>query len=120
ANFDAAHNTRYGHAAPSERIQLANIRLTVTVARGGADAAEWLAAPFSASDAQPEESRNVIFDDPGQPRAARILWRPGLAAGTEVDGPAVIEEPNSTTLLYPGDHMRISEHGHMIIDVGQG
>ncbi|MBT6290897.1 MAG: hydantoinase/oxoprolinase family protein, partial [Rhodospirillaceae bacterium] len=120
ANFDAAHNTRYGHAAPNERIQLANIRLTVTVARGGADAAEWLAAPFSASDAQPEESRDVIFGDPGQPRAARILWRPGLAAGTEVDGPAVIEEPNSTTLLYPGDHMRISEHGHMIIDVGQG
>ena len=120
ADFDAAHNTRYGHAAPNERIQLANIRLSVTVARGGASAAEWLAAPFRAGDAQPEESRDVIFDDPGQPRAARILWRPGLAAGTEVDGPAVIEEPNSTTLLYPGDHMRISEHGHMIIDVGQG
>jgi N-methylhydantoinase A len=120
ADFDAAHNTRYGHAAPNERIQLANIRLTVTVTRGGASVAEWLAAPFRAGDAQPEESRDVIFDDPDQPEVARILWRPGLAAGTEVEGPAVIEEPNSTTLLYPGDQMHISEHGHMIIDVGQG
>jgi len=120
ADFDAAHDTRYGHAAPTERIQLANIRLTVTVARGGANVAEWLAAPFHAGDAQPEESRDVIFDDPDQPQAARILWRPGLAAGTEVEGPAVIEEPNSTTLLYPGDQMHISEHGHMIIAVGQG
>jgi N-methylhydantoinase A len=120
ADFDAAHNTRYGHAAPDERIQVANIRLTVTVERGGADVSEWLAAPYRASDSQPEETRDVIFADPGQPQAARILWRPGLAAGTEVEGPAVIEEPNSTTLLYPGDHMRISEHGHIIIDVGQG
>jgi N-methylhydantoinase A len=119
ADFDAAHDTRYGHAAPDERIQVANIRLTVTVARGGASVSEWLAAPYRAGESQPEETRDVIFSDPAKPQAARILWRPGLAAGTEVDGPAVIEEPNSTTLLYPGDHLRISEHGHMIIDVGQ-
>jgi N-methylhydantoinase A len=118
ADFDAAHNVRYGHAAPNERIQVAKIRLAVTVARGGATAAEWLTVPFSTDDAQPEETRDVIFTDPGQRWAARILWRPGLAPGTEVEGPAVIEEPNSTTLIYPGDQMRISEHGHMIIEVG--
>ena len=74
--------------------------------------------PFAAEDGAAEESRDVIFEDPNQPLAARILWRPGLPAGTEVEGPAVIEEPNSTTLLYPGDRMRVSEHGHLIVAVG--
>ncbi|MEE2760284.1 MAG: hydantoinase/oxoprolinase family protein, partial [Pseudomonadota bacterium] len=119
ADFDAAHNLRYGHAAPYERIQVAKIRLAVTVARSGATAAEWLATPFSTDDAQPEETRDVIFTDPGQPQAARILWRPGLSPGTEVGGPVVIEEPNSTTLIYPGDQMHINENGHMIIEVGR-
>ena len=39
------------------------------------------------------------FDDPQRPLEARILWRPRSPAGTEIDGPAVIEEPNSTTLI---------------------
>ena len=38
-------------------------------------------------------------------------------AGFEVTGPAVIEEPNSTTLVFPGDRARISAHGHIIIDI---
>jgi len=117
-DFDQAHHTRYGHAAPSERIQVANIRLTLSVPRDGASVTEWLAQPFAAEDGAAEESRDVIFEDPNQPLAARILWRPGLPAGTEVEGPAVIEEPNSTTLLYPGDRMRVSEHGHLIVAVG--
>jgi N-methylhydantoinase A len=46
---------------------------------------------------------------------ARIVWRPGLSAGSVVEGPAVIEEPNSTILVYPGDVAVITEHGHVDI-----
>ena len=44
-----------------------------------------------------------MFDDAARPVETRILWRPHLAAGTEIVGPAVIEEPNSTILIAPGD-----------------
>jgi len=47
------------------------------------------------------------------------VWRPGLPPGTEIAGPAVIEEPNSTTLLCPGDVARVDPHGHLIISVGE-
>jgi N-methylhydantoinase A len=50
---------------------------------------------------------------------ARILWRPGLAAGTQIEGPAVVEEPNSTTLLAVGDRAVIHPSGHIIISLAE-
>jgi hypothetical protein len=29
----------------------------------------------------------------------------------------VIEEPNATTLIYPGDVASVSDAGHLVIDV---
>ena len=66
----------------------------------------------------PDETRPVIFDDPARPLQARVVWRPSLPAGAEVAGPAVIEEPNSTFLLHPGDVARVSEAGHLVVTVG--
>jgi N-methylhydantoinase A len=81
--------------------------------------AQWLGAPFLPERAAPEERRPVVFDDPQQPVEARILWRPGLAAGTEIVGPAVIEEPNSTILVPPGDQARIDPWGNIVIALGE-
>ena len=54
-----------------------------------------------------------------RPLEARILWRPGLAAGTEIAGPAVIEEPNSTTLVGPGDRAIVNDSGHIMIALAE-
>lgn len=116
--FDTLHHYRYGHAAPEERIEVAKIRLTITVMRDSDAAMDWLSTPYEPEDAQPESERQVYFENFDEPLGARILWRPGIAAGTEITGPAVIEEPNSTTLLYPGDQATVDEHGHLIVSVG--
>jgi N-methylhydantoinase A/oxoprolinase/acetone carboxylase beta subunit len=59
-----------------------------------------------------------VRDDQAQPVEADILWRPGLAAGTQVAGPAVIEERNSTTFVPPGDHAMIDSWGNIVITLG--
>ena len=117
SKFDELHDARYGHAAPEEAIELVNVRLTVTVTRGDAEALRFLSAPFEPGDARAEEVREIVFDDPALPLAARILWRPGLPPGFALEGPAVIEEPNSTTLVFPGDAAEISPHGHIVITI---
>jgi N-methylhydantoinase A len=117
ARFDALHDLRYGHAAAGEVIEVVNLRLTVTVARGGESVDNFLAARFEPEPARAEQMRPVIYDDPARPLNARILWRPGLAPGFSVEGPAVIEEPNSTTVLFPGDVATITEHGHILISI---
>ncbi len=115
AAFDALHDRRYGHSARDEPIEMVNLRLSVTVSAADSPAAEWLAAPMAPEAALPDERRDVIFDDPEAPLAARIVWRPGLPAGYTVEGPAVIEEPNSTTLIHPGDVAEVTPEGHLMI-----
>jgi N-methylhydantoinase A len=49
----------------------------------------------------------------------RIIDRQTLASDTEVTGPAIVEDPDSTTVVLPGDVARISAAGHLIIEVAQ-
>ena len=113
--FNALHDRRYGHAAPDQSIEIVNLRLVVTIARMQDVIAKWMSEPWQPSDAAPEQRRSVVFDDPKKPVDASIVWRPGLPAGTEIVGPAVIEEPNSTTWLPPGDRAVVDPSGHIII-----
>jgi N-methylhydantoinase A len=117
--FNQQHDRRYGHAAPDQSIEIVNLRLTVTVPRMEDVIARWLSEPWMPAESMSEQRRPVVLDDPERPVEARILWRPGLAAGTEIVGPAVIEEPNSTTLIGPGDHARVDASGHIMITLAE-
>ncbi len=117
ATFDALHDMRYGHAAVGESIEVANLRLTVSLAREGTSIEAFLSEPFVPEAPRPEQMRKVVYEDPEHPVDARILWRPSLAPGFTFEGPAVIEEPNSTTVVFPGDRARVTEHGHIVISI---
>ena len=117
--FNVQHDNRYGHAAPDQSIEIVNLRLVVTVPRMEDAILRWLSEPWRAETAVPEQTRPVVFDDPTRPHQARILWRPALAAGTDIVGPAVIEEPNSTTLLPPGDRAIIDPTGNIVITLAE-
>jgi len=118
--FNEQHDRRYGHAAPDQSIEIVNLRLAVMVPRMEDAIARWLSQPWMPFEAAPEQRRPVVFDDPERPLEARILWRSGLAAGTEIAGPAVIEEPNSTTLIGPNDRAVVNESGHIIVTLARG
>ena len=115
--FDAEHDQRYGQAAPDERLEIVNVRLVVTAARSDTLAERWLSEKWTPEPPVADQWREVIFTDAAKPLKTRIVWRPSLAAGAKVEGPAVIEEPNATTLVHPGDVATVSDAGHLIIDV---
>jgi N-methylhydantoinase A len=119
--FHALHLARHGHAAPDQAIEIVNLRLVVTVPRLDDTIGRWLRKAWlaDAADAPARaERRAVVFDDPSRPDDADIRWRPALAAGTEIAGPAVIEEPNATTLVPPGARARIDAWGNIVIALG--
>ena len=68
-------------------------------------------------EAAAETSRQVIFGDAAAPVESRVLWRPAMKPGDAVVGPAVIEEPNSTILIHPGDRVTMTPTGHLVIDL---
>jgi N-methylhydantoinase A len=79
----------------------------------------WLAEKWTPQEKADEVRRPVVFDDPERPLDSRILWRPALAAGTRIAGPAVIEEPNSTILVPPGDRAEIDPWGNVVITLAE-
>ena len=115
--FDAEHDRRYGQAAPDERLEIVNVRLVVTARRADTLAERWLSEPWTAEAPVADRERDVIFTDAAQPLRTRIVWRPSLPAGARIEGPSVIEEPNATTLIFPGDVATVSPAGHLVVDV---
>jgi N-methylhydantoinase A len=113
--FHVQHDSRYGHAAPDQSIEIVNLRLVVTVPRMQDTIGRWLSAPWQPEGKIAEQRRPVVFEDPARPLDTRILWRPQLAAGTEIVGPALIEEANSTTLIGPGDRAVVDAIGNIVV-----
>jgi N-methylhydantoinase A len=60
--------------------------------------------------------RDVDFDELGWQRSA-IYERSRLGAGAEVEGPAVVEEPAASTVLFPGDRLSVDKYGNLVIQV---
>jgi N-methylhydantoinase A len=60
-------------------------------------------------------TRDVDFDELGR-REATIYERSLLGAGAELHGPAVVEEPAASTVVFPGQRLRVDEYGSLIID----
>ncbi len=115
ARFDAQHDRRYGHAAPDQSIEVVNLRLVVTVPRMQDTIGRWLSEPWRPEGTAAEQSRPVVFADAMRPVTTRVLWRPHLSAGSEIVGPALIEEANSTTLIGPGDRACVDAMGNIIV-----
>ena len=66
-------------------------------------------------DPVPTGRRPVCFDPAEGYVDTPVLWRPDLAPGVRVDGPAVIEEFGSTVPLHPGFTVRMDEHLNLIV-----
>jgi N-methylhydantoinase A len=116
-HFDEVHLLRYGTNAPEERAEFVSLRATVTglmnkpplekISRGG---------PSPASSAK-RGSRDVVFGD--RKTKTPAYARAELRAGNRIAGPALIEEHASTTVLLPGDRMKVDGYGNLVIEVGK-
>jgi N-methylhydantoinase A len=60
-------------------------------------------------------TRQVCFDASQGYVDTAVLWRPDLAPGATVDGPAVIEEFGSTVPLHPGFSARVDDFLNLIV-----
>ena len=60
--------------------------------------------------------RTAYFPDSG-PTAVPVLDRYRLRIGAKIDGPAIIEERESTLVLGHGDTATIDQHLNLIVDI---
>jgi len=106
ARFHEAHRRRNGFDRPGDPIEVVTIRAEAT----GRPAVKWDEIPFSVEAGDPERGvRPVLTASGGQ--SASVWWRPALAVGSEIVGPAVVEEPEATTFVGDGERLRVHESG---------
>ena len=110
--FGAAHDREFNYRRDDAGIEI--FRLNVT-AVGLTPKAELPRASGSGTMPEPRGTRRVVFDD-GAADAA-LYWRDDLPGGVSFEGPAVIGQLDSTTLVPPGAHAEVDAHLNLLIHV---
>ncbi len=113
--FDAMHEQRYGTSAPDERAEIVSLRSTVTGLMRKPPQEKIRRGQRAPDKAAFTGKRSVYLD--GKYRPTPTYARAALAAGNRIDGPALIEEHASTTVLLPGDRLEVDAYGHLMINV---
>jgi N-methylhydantoinase A/oxoprolinase/acetone carboxylase beta subunit len=102
-DFLAAHDRVYGHSTegPARIVNLRSIHrsaagrpVTAPAARPRGDAAP--------GDTAHKGMRDILTTQSGRFVPARVYDRSTMAAGLEIRGPAIVEQPDTTTLIEPG------------------
>jgi N-methylhydantoinase A len=113
--FNAAHEREYGYTMPPHisRVELANIRIIATYA------AEHAQIKPGETTAGTTGSRSVYFRETGFTDVA-TYERNSLAPGARMDGPAIIDQADSTTVVPPGATVEVDHEGNLIIATRPG
>ena len=115
ADFTRLYRERFDIELGEMRAVLANLRTTVLGLRETAPAA--LFAPGESGESpKPHTTRNVNFE--GAWQETPIYRREGLAFGTVLDGPAIVEQMDATTVIDPGARLLVDTAGNLVISVG--
>ena len=118
AAFEAAYKTVYGYVDSGARVEAIDWFLIATVpglGERGATARQLVGQTGATGSGR--TARRAYFPETGGFVEAAVVDRYTLKPGERVHGPALIEERESTTVLLPGDMARVTENGHLMIDI---
>lgn len=116
ARFDAIHEQTFGHAAPDEDAEAVNYRLRASAVVPKASLKKREPGTTSVDVARVGE-RPVCFDSSARPVACPVYDRDLLEPSHEFDGPAIVDQLDSTTVVYPGQHARVDDYLNIVIKI---
>ena len=106
AMFHAEHEREHNYRRDGAAVEI--YRLNVR-AIGVTPKAELRRHERNGAAPRPQAMRFVVFDELDEPAETPVYSREALAAGTVIEGPAVIEQLDSTTLVPPGVDAEVDE-----------
>ena len=109
--FHLEHRRRNGFARPDDPVEMVTVRAEAT----GAPAVTWDRLPAPDPHGEPSRPGRDVLTPTGSVEAA-VWWRPSLPPGSEIVGPAVIEEPEATTYLALGERAVVHDSGALEVD----
>ncbi len=113
--FDAVHLQRYGYSSDAEKAEIVSIRTSVV-----GQMPKPVLATLPPGGTQPKDAattRPIYFSAEVGWQDAPVYQREQLQAGNRIEGPCLIEEYASTTVVMPGDRVEVDGLGNLIIEV---
>lgn len=121
SRFDDLHERRFGHHDADSPVEVVAVR-----ARARLPGAPILAEPTATT----RESPHGQTRKPGEPGSVplvgcwfdgehlptQLIERASCAPGDTVDGPAILTQLDTTTLITPGWSATVDEHGNLLVE----
>ena len=115
-DFHALHERLYTFSDPAQPVEIVNQRVE---AAGLTDKFALPELPAAPSE-QPEPAGERLACLGGDTlRPAPTYRREALLAGHRVEGPAIVDQLDSTTVLLPGQTARADRYGNLLISEGR-
>ncbi len=113
--FDDMHQQMFGHMAPDQPVEVVSYRLCGIGMVSAPPIRKYTPTGAKLSDAL-REHRQVRFD--GKSLACPVYQRERLDVGLELRGPAILDQFDCTTVVYPGQTACVDEWKNIIITEG--
>ena len=112
STFEAAYNKSFGRLLNGPQVRVMNLRVAVIGRRPPFDL-ERLAPASENSERSLSDKRKVYAD--GKWHEASVFKRLELPIGTQIDGPAILEQPDATIFVDPGLIAEVDRLGNIFM-----
>jgi N-methylhydantoinase A len=118
--FEDAHKRAYGFAMTEDMV-LVNAQVTAIASLPKPPFEPLAGAEDSGNGRQPSarpvDARRIYLG--GGWVEAAVFERRDLGPGVEIAGPSIVEQPDTTALLLPGDRGRVDGQGNLIVEIAR-
>jgi len=108
--FHVRHEEIYGYSAPGEPVEVINLRLRAV---GRTPKPSLARLEQATGEPTPSMRRLAYFEGPHSWVETPVYRRGALGSGVELEGPAIVEQYDSTTVVYPGWGVSVDGFGVM-------
>ncbi|MEY3666013.1 MAG: hypothetical protein RLZZ153_2195 [Pseudomonadota bacterium] len=114
--FETTYSTIFGKAFPDQAIEITNWKLALSLSH----AAQGRPARLSqAVSGRARKGTRSAWDPEGQSLTDwPVFDRAGLLPGDQINGPALIEESESTCVIGRGDLLTVDAQSNLIVSIG--
>ena len=113
AAFRAAYSGAYGRLLDGVAVRVLNLRTAVVGLRPKLDLLTMAPAADATLDAARRVERQVWF---GRWHDTAVWDRLALPVGAVIAGPALLEQPDTTILIEPGQHGKVDRFGNLLLE----
>jgi len=112
--FEAAYSASFSRLLPGLAVRIVSLRVAAIGRRPGFDFSVFAPDASASLEKARAGSRQVWF--PGGFRDTSVWSRLALPAGATIEGPAILEQPDATTVIEPGHVGRVDALGNVIVE----